>query len=100
MLRFLTAGESHGRGLVVIVEGLPAGLPVVVDDRTHAWLIANPNVEITIDVGSTTLTLPDGAAVKFPLEGFAKYCLMNGVDELGFLLSQSDAINRYEAAHR
>jgi 3-isopropylmalate/(R)-2-methylmalate dehydratase small subunit len=75
-------------------------LPVVVDDQTHAWLIANPNAEITIDVASTTLTLPDGTAVKFPLEGFARYCLMNGVDELGFLLSRSDAISRYEAAHR
>jgi chorismate synthase len=32
MLRFLTAGESHGKGLVVIIEGLPAGLPVTVDD--------------------------------------------------------------------
>jgi len=32
MLRFLTAGESHGQGLVVVVEGLPAGLPVLVED--------------------------------------------------------------------
>ena len=75
-------------------------LPVVVDDRTHGWLIEHPNVEITIDVASNTLTLPDGSAVQFPLEGFAKYCLMNGVDELGFLLSKSDAISRYEAAQR
>ncbi len=75
-------------------------LPVMVDDKTHAWLIAHPNAEITIDVASTTLTLPDGTAVSFPLEGFAKYCLLNGVDELGFLLSQGDAISRYEAAHR
>jgi 3-isopropylmalate/(R)-2-methylmalate dehydratase small subunit len=75
-------------------------LPVVVDEKTHGWLIANPNVEITIDVASTTLTLPDGTAVAFPLEGFAKYCLMNGVDELGFLLSRSDAIGRYEATRR
>lgn len=74
-------------------------LPVVVDEQTHAWLLANPNVEIAIDVASTTLTLPDGAAVKFPLEGFAKYCLLNGVDELGFLLSKNDAISAYEHAH-
>jgi 3-isopropylmalate/(R)-2-methylmalate dehydratase small subunit len=74
-------------------------LPVVVDDRTHAWLLANPNVELSIDVASTTLTLPDGTAVQFPLEGFAKYCLLNGVDELGFLLSKNDAIVAYERAH-
>jgi 3-isopropylmalate/(R)-2-methylmalate dehydratase small subunit len=75
-------------------------LPLVVDEETHEWLLTNPNVEVTIDVASTTLTLPDGTAVPFPLEGFAKYCLLNGVDELGFLLSRSDAIGRYEAAHR
>jgi 3-isopropylmalate/(R)-2-methylmalate dehydratase small subunit len=74
-------------------------LPVVVDERTNAWLLANPNVELTIDVASTTLTLPDGTAVNFPLEGFAKYCLLNGVDELGFLLSKHDAISAYEHAH-
>ena len=75
-------------------------LPLVVDELTHAWLIANPNVEVTIDVASTTLTLPNGTSVSFPLEGFAKYCLLNGVDELGFLLSKNDAISAYESAHR
>jgi 3-isopropylmalate/(R)-2-methylmalate dehydratase small subunit len=75
-------------------------LPIIVDEQTHAWLLAHPNVEVNIDVASTTLTLPDGSRVKFPLEGFAKYCLLNGVDELGFLLSQNDAIAKYEATHR
>ena len=75
-------------------------LPVVVDERTHAWLLANPGAEISIDVASTTLTLPGGKSVQFPLEGFAKYCLLNGVDELGFLLSKNDAIAAYERAHR
>jgi 3-isopropylmalate/(R)-2-methylmalate dehydratase small subunit len=75
-------------------------LPIVVDEKTSAWLLANPNVEVSIDVASTTLTLPDGTKVEFPLEGFAKYCLLNGVDELGFLLSQNEAISQYEAAHR
>jgi len=74
-------------------------LPVLLDEKTHAWLLANPNVEVTIDVASTTLTLPDGTQVKFPLEGFARYCLLNGVDELGFLLSRNDAISAYERAH-
>jgi 3-isopropylmalate/(R)-2-methylmalate dehydratase small subunit len=74
-------------------------LPVVVDEQTHAWLLANPGVEISIDVDSTTLALPDGTQVKFPLEGFARYCLLNGIDELGFLLSQGDAITTYERSH-
>jgi 3-isopropylmalate/(R)-2-methylmalate dehydratase small subunit len=75
-------------------------LPVVVDEQTHAWLLAHPNVEVSIDVAGSTLTLPDGRQVKFPLEGFARYCLLNGVDELGFLLSRDEAISAFERAHR
>jgi 3-isopropylmalate/(R)-2-methylmalate dehydratase small subunit len=75
-------------------------LPVVVDEQTHAWLLANPNVDVSIDVENTTLTLPDGSVVKFPLEGFARFCLLNGIDELGFLLAQNEAISAYEQAHR
>jgi 3-isopropylmalate/(R)-2-methylmalate dehydratase small subunit len=75
-------------------------VPVLVDEKTHAWLLSHPQVEVTIDVEHSTLTLPDGTAVKFPLEGFARYCLLNGVDELGYLLSQDAAISEYEKAHR
>jgi 3-isopropylmalate/(R)-2-methylmalate dehydratase small subunit len=75
-------------------------VPVLVDETTHAWLLANPGAEVNIDVESTTLTLPDGSAVKFPLEGFARYCLLNGVDELGYLLAQNAAISSYEQSHR
>jgi 3-isopropylmalate/(R)-2-methylmalate dehydratase small subunit len=75
-------------------------LPVVVDEETHAWLLANPRAEVSIDVETTTLSLPNGIQVRFPLEGFARYCLLNGVDELGFLLAQGDAISAYEQAHR
>jgi 3-isopropylmalate/(R)-2-methylmalate dehydratase small subunit len=75
-------------------------LPVIVDETTHAWLVANPGVEIAIDVEAGTLTLPDGTRATFPLEGFARYCLLNGVDELGFLLAQNTAIAAYEQSHR
>jgi len=75
-------------------------LPVVVDESTHVWLLDNPGIEVTIDVAGTTLTLPDGRQVSFPLEGFARYCLLNGVDELGYLLKQDAAISAYERAHR
>jgi 3-isopropylmalate/(R)-2-methylmalate dehydratase small subunit len=75
-------------------------LPVVVDEATHAWLLANPGAEVSIDVENTTLALPDGRVIQFPLEGFARYCLINGVDELGYLLAQSAAISAYEQAHR
>ena len=72
-------------------------VPVLVDDTTSDWLLENPGVELTIDIDTSTLTLPTGQSVKFPLEPFARYCLMNGVDELGFLLSQNEQISAYEA---
>ena len=75
-------------------------VPVLVDENTHAWLLAHPQAEVAIDVEHSTLSLPDGTTVKFPLEGFARYCLLNGVDELGYLLSQNAAIAAYEQRHR
>lgn len=74
-------------------------LPIVVDEGTHAWLTSNPGAQVKIDLESTSITLPNGVHAKFPIEGFARYCLMNGVDELGFLLQQAPAIDAYEAAH-
>ncbi|MBM0105694.1 3-isopropylmalate dehydratase small subunit [Steroidobacter sp. S1-65] len=73
-------------------------LPIVVDEQTHHWLLDNPGARVNIDLETTTLTLPTGATAKFPIEGFARVCLLNGVDELGFLLQQAPAIERYEAA--
>lgn len=72
-------------------------LPVVVDEATHVWLLANPGAEVVIDLASASLSVPGRAAVTFPIDPFARYCLMNGVDELGFLLSKDDAIKAYEA---
>jgi 3-isopropylmalate/(R)-2-methylmalate dehydratase small subunit len=71
-------------------------VPVVVDAATLAWLSANPGTEVTVDLASTSLQLPDGRVVKFPIEPFARYCLMQGVDQLGYLLSQEAAISAYE----
>jgi 3-isopropylmalate/(R)-2-methylmalate dehydratase small subunit len=71
-------------------------VPVVVDQATSDWLLANPGAEVTINVEETTLALPNGTRVKFPLEGFSRYCLLNGVDELGFLLDRRAQIEAYE----
>jgi 3-isopropylmalate/(R)-2-methylmalate dehydratase small subunit len=71
-------------------------VPVVLDEATHGWLLAHPGAEITIDLERGTLTLPDGRVAPFPLEAFARYCLLNGVDELGFLLGQQERIADYE----
>jgi 3-isopropylmalate/(R)-2-methylmalate dehydratase small subunit len=75
-------------------------VPVVVDEKTHQWLITHPGADVTIDIAETSLKLPDGTRVSFPLEAFAKYCLLNGVDELGFLLSKNEQIRAYESRAR
>lgn len=71
-------------------------VPVVVDENTSRWLIEHPGAEVSIDLDSTTLVLPGGERVKFPLEAFSRYCLMNGIDELGFLLGRMNEIEAYE----
>jgi 3-isopropylmalate/(R)-2-methylmalate dehydratase small subunit len=72
-------------------------LPVVVDAKTHAALLATPGALVTVDLEARTLRLPDGTTVAFPIDPFARYCLLNGVDELAFLQSQEDAIAAFEA---
>jgi 3-isopropylmalate/(R)-2-methylmalate dehydratase small subunit len=71
-------------------------LPIEVDELTGQWLLGHPGAEVSIDVDTTTLRLPDGTAVEFPLEAFARYCLLNGTDQLGFLLSREREIAAYE----
>jgi len=71
-------------------------LPIVVDDETHAWLIENPGVEVSIDVAASTLTLPDGRAVNYPIDCFARYCLLEGIDQLGFLQHHDEQISHFE----
>jgi 3-isopropylmalate/(R)-2-methylmalate dehydratase small subunit len=73
-------------------------LPLVVDAATSGWLLAHPGAELTIDLAACTLTLPGGAGVRFPIEAFARHCLLNGVDELGYLLARRGQIEAYERA--
>ncbi|WP_405220652.1 3-isopropylmalate dehydratase small subunit [Lentisalinibacter sediminis] len=71
-------------------------LPVDVPAELHRWLLDHPGANVVLDLESNTLTLPDGRAQRFRIEAFARYCLMQGTDQLGFLLSQEDAIARFE----
>ena len=75
-------------------------LPILVDEASSRWLIAHPGAEVTIDLTAATLTLPTGAALKFPIEAFSRYCLLNGVDELSFLLQRRGEIDAYERRHQ
>lgn len=70
-------------------------LPVVVDEATSRWLLANPGAELQIDLMSQSLHLPTGS-VPFPIEAFARYCLLNGLDELDFLLSCRERVETFK----
>lgn len=78
-------------------------LPVVVDSETHHQLFSlvdeEPETEITIDLASETLRLPDGRGVTFPIDQFSRTCLLEGIDQLGYLLKHESHIAAYEQAH-
>lgn len=78
-------------------------LPVVVDEDTHQQLLSlveeEPETAVTIDLAQQSLTLPDGRAVSFPIDNFSKVCMLEGIDQLGYLLNQEDKVLAYEAVH-
>jgi 3-isopropylmalate/(R)-2-methylmalate dehydratase small subunit len=73
-------------------------LPITVDESTAEWLLHHPGAEVDIDLANMRLTLPTGVSVTFPIEAFARHCLLNGIDELGYLRSKLSDIERYERA--
>jgi len=75
-------------------------LAIVIDEAEHGWLLDHPGTELAIDVREQYVALPDGGRIRFRLEPFARHCLLNGVDQLGFLQQNEDAITRYEHAHQ
>jgi 3-isopropylmalate/(R)-2-methylmalate dehydratase small subunit len=73
-------------------------LPIVVPAAVHAELFALPeDAKVRVDLAAQKLVLPDGRAVEFPIDAFSKHCLLEGVDELGYILQQEAAIAAYEA---
>jgi 3-isopropylmalate/(R)-2-methylmalate dehydratase small subunit len=71
-------------------------LPIVLDASVVDALLAQPGLELDIDVAAATVALPDGRRFDFPIDGFARTCLVEGVDQLGYLLKQIPHIQRYE----
>ena len=71
-------------------------VPVIVDTNTHQYLLDNPGITVVVDMEECTLSLPDGRSVEFPIDGFSRHCIMNGVDQLGFLQQQEAAIADFE----
>ncbi|GAB3350303.1 3-isopropylmalate dehydratase small subunit [Lysobacter tyrosinilyticus] len=72
-------------------------LPIVLDDAIVDELLDQPGIELAIDVATRSVALPDGRRFEFPLDAFAQTCLLEGVDQLGYLLKQHAAIERFEA---
>ena len=73
-------------------------LPIIVDQDTHRWLLDNPGVEVSIDVETSTLTLPDGSTATYPIDDFARFCLLEGTDQLGYLQKHATEIDQFEEA--
>jgi 3-isopropylmalate/(R)-2-methylmalate dehydratase small subunit len=84
-------GNALGNGL----------LPIQVSPEVLAKLMAShtPTTRVSVDLERSTLTLPDGETVNFPVPPFSKYCLLNGIDEMGFLLKTSAEADAYESKH-
>jgi 3-isopropylmalate/(R)-2-methylmalate dehydratase small subunit len=72
-------------------------LPVIVPPDIHAELLKWPGIVLKVDLATQTLTLAGGRTVEFPIDPFAKQCLLEGVDELGYVLKQEPAIAAFEA---
>jgi 3-isopropylmalate/(R)-2-methylmalate dehydratase small subunit len=78
-------------------------LPIIVDEETHRQLLSlvaeEPKTQVSVDLASQIVVLPDGRSVPFPIDAFSKTCLLEGLDPLGYLLKQSEHVAAYEAAH-
>ena len=76
-------------------------LPIVVPADVHAELFAavdrDADAMVKVDLAAQTLTTPGGRQVEFPVDGFSKHCLLEGVDELGYILSRETDIAGFEA---
>jgi 3-isopropylmalate/(R)-2-methylmalate dehydratase small subunit len=79
-------------------------LPIIVDKETHQQLFSlmeeDPHVEIVVDLKSQIITLPDGRRVEFPIDGFSKACLLDGVDEIGYVANMVREIEAFETANQ
>ena len=78
-------------------------LPIIVDEDTHYQLMSlveeEPDTQVTVDLDRQKLVLPDGRQVDFPIDNFSKTCILNGVDQLGYLQNKTEAVETYEAGH-
>lgn len=77
-------------------------LPIQVTPEQYRQVLqalkAHPEQPLRVDLANQTVSLPDGSQLTFPIDGFSKTCLLNGVDQLGYLLNLESEIAAYEQA--
>jgi 3-isopropylmalate/(R)-2-methylmalate dehydratase small subunit len=98
----LRAVVARGFADIFQSNALKNGLvPVIIDAAVHGELLAmrerDPKLTLTIDLRATALRLPDGRAVEFPIDPFARRCLLDGLDELSYLLTHEQLVKAYES---
>ena len=71
-------------------------ISIVIDSESHKWLINNPGIKLKISIISCDIELPDGKKISFDMERFARHCLLEGIDQLGYLQQQLPAIKAFE----
>jgi 3-isopropylmalate/(R)-2-methylmalate dehydratase small subunit len=71
----------------------------MVPPNLHRRLLDAPGMPVTIDLEKCSVTLADGTTATFPIDPFSRYCLLNGLDELSFLLKAEEAITAFERTH-
>ncbi len=78
-------------------------LPIIVDSQTYELILdmvnADPLFQVNIDLSTQTMVLPGNQTIGFPIDGFSKACLLNGVDELGYILTFEKEIQAFETRH-
>jgi 3-isopropylmalate/(R)-2-methylmalate dehydratase small subunit len=85
------------RGNAVKNSLLPVTVAPDIARKLFEAVSADPAVTVTIDLAAQALTLPDGSSIGFPVDEFAKQCMLQGVDELGYILQLEDEIRAYES---
>src|SRR5208282_4095860 len=76
---------------------LPIAVPPDVIQALFAAVETNPGARVKVDLAAQKLTLPDGRAVEFRVDAFSRECLLDGVDDLGYILNREPAIAAFEA---
>jgi 3-isopropylmalate/(R)-2-methylmalate dehydratase small subunit len=71
-------------------------ISIVIDSKSHKWLLNNPGIQLKISILNCDIELPNGKKISFDMERFARHCLLEGIDQLGFLQQQLSTIRAFE----